>query len=661
MRRTKIWTISIFLIPLLIVIPINMIITPLTTLETENKDINEELKISTESGGGYLMNTDATYSWIEIQSTGNLMTISDEDDESEGISFIANGWTFPFYETLYDAIVVSSNGWMSFPDLGDTNWLCNYIPSVESENIDCVALLAEDLYPGYSGNIYYQFFDSGPNRYLVIEYSQIYNLEEELVGDFEVIFYENGNIKFQYKIIHDIPWLYPIIGLDHGDLTNYNRYDVELPLSSKAIEFTFNQMIEIEYGFNFNIEDTFSWLVLDVDHTKMDQAFGINWETDFGLYPDMLINQKTKINISSIMENSTHWEINYNSWDWISKYDTFSSSYDGIDTISYRKEPLNYTSPHLLPNYYPFLLPNHTIVYLTRANLDYYYDQLQLSNYGNIILESHINIGPLEHINVEAIYTSSGILDVLEISKSIYMHISESIYKSFKEVIFLMVRYLEGPKPFYVGVNEGEVYEYGAYYSAKNALPYSMPPPEELPDRIRISVDFIGGEDPEFNRSLVITTLSERWNNTWRNSTIYENYLYRNIENIELVDYMLNQPIYVEPTNIDWDSYALKIQDCFTRTAISFTVTGLNNGIKLSIGVPGYTSEIIATYNSSSGVLDILSYRVSGKEFLTYRLDDFDYKIKGKEVIPGMNCFILYLILLMGIISIAWQIKRKIT
>lgn len=654
MRKVKIWEVSLVLFPIILVLPINIITIPIKIADIENIGSNEDLNISTESGGGYLMNTDATYSWIEIQTTGNLMMISTFDDYSEEISFIGNGWTFPFYETVYESIEVSSNGWMSFTDLGNTGWLCNNIPSAKIENFDCVALLCEDLLPSYSGNIYYQFFGTGPNRYLVIEYRQIYTFEDELVGDFEVIFYENGTIKFQYKIVNDFQWFHPIIGLDHGDLTNYNRYNAELPLNSKAIEFTFNEMIEIEYGLNFNIENTFSWLVLEVNHSKMDQFFGITWETDFGLYPNVLINEKTKINVSSINENSTHWEINYNTWDWIGKNDIFSFSYNGNDSIIYRKEPLNYTIPHILPNRYPFLLPNYTLLYLSRANLDNYYDYITQYNFGNILLESYFHISTYDVI-VDAFYSSSGTLEELKV---IYGYEDDENY--FTEIIFLMVRYIEGPKPFYVGVNEGEIYEYGVFYSVKNAPPgFNQETFENFPDRIRFSVDFIGGEDPEVNRALVIIALSGRINNLWTGEMIFENYLYRTTEDIEFLLYMGQ---YVESITVNWESYALIIENSYNRIIPGiYTVTPLDDGIKLSTGILGYNMEAIITYNSSIGVMNILSQRYNGREFFTYRLNDFDYKIKEAEgAIPGINWYILSLILLAGIISIAWYIKKKI-
>ena len=77
------------------------------------------------------------------------------------------------------------------------------------------------------GDVYYQFFGTAPNRYLVIEYHQVAEVDYYDPQTMEAIFYENGDIHFQYKsIIIDSTWSYPnaVVGLDHGDLINYNVY-----------------------------------------------------------------------------------------------------------------------------------------------------------------------------------------------------------------------------------------------------------------------------------------------------------------------------------------------------------------------------------------------------------------------------------------------------
>ncbi|GAG98258.1 unnamed protein product, partial [marine sediment metagenome] len=190
------------------------------------------------------MDTEAIYSWDEISLTGTNMTLSESDDAYEAISFTS--WNFTFYETEYDTIYVSSNGWMSFTYSTPTSPY-GYIPGYTLENLDCVALywnnLLTDDSMGGKGSIYYEFLPS-PNR-LVIEYDNIGGYDPDFSGTFEVIFYELGNIKFQYKNLDNFTYYVGEAGLDHGDGLNYNtftEYFYQNPsISSEAIEFTFDQ------------------------------------------------------------------------------------------------------------------------------------------------------------------------------------------------------------------------------------------------------------------------------------------------------------------------------------------------------------------------------------------------------------------------------------
>ncbi len=355
------------------------------SLDTENDiNFNENLKKSDENGGGYEMNTNAPYSWIEIQSTGTHMsTISNEDDDYESISLISQGWSFTFYETSYDTLYVSSNGYMSFGNSypGDTG---GNIPDFSEDNKDTIALVWDDLNPSEGGDIYYQFFGTSPNRYLVIEYYQVVDYYDELqIGDCEVILYENGNIKFQYKSLND--HISPEIGLDHGDMTNFNRYDPTLPLNSKAIEFNFDEMDTISFTLNVNVGDEYSYIMNKFDDVGMELFFGNEWEQSFGLLPNPSRGYKTKIKVTSIETNSSFWKINYESWDWVYRKDQFGSSAIGSDYILHRRDPTEYVEVHNMTHYFPFFIPQPNDIYISFAKLsnfyyinDYYYDDLYI-------------------------------------------------------------------------------------------------------------------------------------------------------------------------------------------------------------------------------------------------------------------------------------------
>ncbi len=341
-----------------------------------------ELEPSSESGGGYTMNTETSYSWVEISSTGAIMTdISDADEEYQTIVFPT--WKFNFYGREYDKIHVSLYGWMSFtcstPDSQNID-----IPSYHIHNYDCVAVCMtgidtdESNYGG--GTIYYQFLSS-PDR-LVIEYENVFNDEwedSEEIGTFEVIFYASGNILFQYHHINDVP-IDPIVGLDHGDGINYNVFtglsDENLPLSSKAISYAFNALIPVPISINYSVNDEQEWIVSKINRDKMDLWFGTSWENDFGLLANPNRGEKTKIKIVTIATNDTHWELNYSSYSWTPRFHAYSSVPSGNSSLVYHRDPLNYTQEHELPNYFPLIVPKPAPIYLFRANLSNFYEDL---------------------------------------------------------------------------------------------------------------------------------------------------------------------------------------------------------------------------------------------------------------------------------------------
>lgn len=332
----------------------------------------KELRTSTASGGGYIMDPDASYNWFEISSTGTKLNgISESDNNYE---IIPLPWNFTFYDQEFEQIYVSSNGWLSFSGNDVSDSYCSGIPELNDENEDMVALFYTDLNLDDTnqggGDVYYQSFNS-PNR-LIIEYRDVYHDDTaDKVGTFEVIFYESGTIKFQYYL-EDLDFSYKI-GLDHGDLTNYNYFDEwsssDVPISSKAIEFTFDQMEPIDYSINAAIGNEYSWIVTDLDNEKMNMMFGTEWEGTLDLPNNPKLGEKMKIEISTITDNSTHWDIHYNTWDWTNRLENFSGMCDGNDHILFKQDPLTYNQKHNLTNIIPFIMPVPAILYLKYANL----------------------------------------------------------------------------------------------------------------------------------------------------------------------------------------------------------------------------------------------------------------------------------------------------
>ena len=96
----------------------------------------------------------------------------------------------------------------------------------------------------------------------------------------------------------------------------------------------------------------------------------VNWEKDFGLPPNITKFFKTKINITTVIENSTHWSFNYAFWDWPHRNSSFGSVSYLSNTTAYRKDPFNYSKEHALKNIFPLFIPQPSDFYLEFANLD---------------------------------------------------------------------------------------------------------------------------------------------------------------------------------------------------------------------------------------------------------------------------------------------------
>ncbi|MFX1378907.1 MAG: hypothetical protein ACFFA4_07410 [Promethearchaeota archaeon] len=586
---------------------------------------NSDLRTASSNGGGYIMNYSAAYSWIEISISGTRMNISNENDGYEAISFISEGWNFTYYETQYNNIYVSTNGWMSFTNLGDTQSICAPIPDLSDKNIDCVALLCSDLSPINGGEIYYEFRGSAPNNYLVIEYHNIYSDDNNYIGSFEVIFHQAGMVKFQYQNINYLSQYHTIVGLDHGDLTNYNYYSGinknNLPYINKAIEFTFNEISEINYSLNVAIDNEYTWIVAEVDDYIMGKIFGSNWERIYGFLPDPEKFSKFKVNITTIAENSTHWDINYSIWNWTNKDNNFNITPDGNDLLVFRKEPLNYTSPHNLTHIFPFFIPTPIFHYLNRSNLTESYSRI--SNYGsdgdyvelgdNIMSSTIINGHNIE-FGRNAHYNKYGLLDWMD-----FYYLNQSWENAEEKSIFTIYNFYDAPKPLFIGVNESDIYNYGVFYSERNAPQIPLRNYSKMPNIFSLKINFIGGFDTYFNRSLIIINNSQAISminpfSAEKHPEIY--YLPQNLTRFTLLNRI------ILPMDVNWA----------TLDFIRSDIISISNGFIMSLTILDDIIQFEYTY-TSIGLLNTYSEYNNGKEYFTVRFNNFTYQIDDSDPI----------------------------
>ncbi len=172
--------------------PIGSNYTPFTGFKS-GSDAFGYTYLSTQDGDSIAFN------WIEISATGTPIALTDDSYYTQALSFL-----FPFYLDNYDSIDINSNGTIAFHGdyfgYGNTTLPTNAYDGPW----DLICMFWDDLNPGNFGQVYFQDFGT----YAVIEFDSIPRYGSSVGNTFEVILYDNGDIKLQYLQV-----------LDYGDAT----------------------------------------------------------------------------------------------------------------------------------------------------------------------------------------------------------------------------------------------------------------------------------------------------------------------------------------------------------------------------------------------------------------------------------------------------------
>ena len=183
------------LVLFMLVISLMLVTVPIAGADSGGPDsYGYTYKDSDEPGG-------PVYGWVEISGTGSTGPSSDDSYVTVPV-----GFDFSLYGNTYNVIVISSNGYLTFPYLGfdGENTGGNCIPSSESDYPDLfIAPFWDDLDPEYiGGTIYYETRGTAPNRQFIVEWDGIYHCcySTQSSVTFEAILYEgSSDILFQYQ------------------------------------------------------------------------------------------------------------------------------------------------------------------------------------------------------------------------------------------------------------------------------------------------------------------------------------------------------------------------------------------------------------------------------------------------------------------------------
>ncbi|MBI2930615.1 MAG: hypothetical protein HYY16_03105 [Planctomycetes bacterium] len=146
--------------------------------------------------------TGPTFIWDDISTSGTALTLVFTPDD--GTATVTIPWTFTFFGTGYNAVVVSANGLLDFGGTGSGEYVNQDLPNGTVPNA-IVAAFWQDLHAG-TGDVRWQVLGSAPNRRLVISWNGVTHYPDTSPNrfTFQVALYEQSSgIRIQYQTMAD--------------------------------------------------------------------------------------------------------------------------------------------------------------------------------------------------------------------------------------------------------------------------------------------------------------------------------------------------------------------------------------------------------------------------------------------------------------------------
>ena len=148
-----------------------------------------------------------TFNWIDISTTGTALGAGDDWCSGSSASTLYYlGFSFPYYDQVKDSISICSNGTIVLENPYDYQGLSNAaLPDSGYGPNGFIAVMWDDLNPADASadDIYFQAFSTCPDGYsgacAVIQYHNVPRYGGSVYMNFEVVLYDNGDIKLQYN------------------------------------------------------------------------------------------------------------------------------------------------------------------------------------------------------------------------------------------------------------------------------------------------------------------------------------------------------------------------------------------------------------------------------------------------------------------------------
>ena len=189
-------------------------------------------------------------------------------------------------------------------------------------------------------------------------------------------------------------------------------------LSLMIFSLTLSNVAAINFSFGFVEEEEIIWKCRINNSVEMNNIFGFGWDSS-GLFQGIEQGALMKWKLSSITNNGTSFNLEFNTWSWRIEEDWSGS--DGSLHYSFYTNPVDYPDnlnfSMNLP-FLPFIFPIPIGDYLEGLNLSNLYnmDTRVLSTINIVLPRDFISTDlPSQDVNIIAIYNGNGILNFYKI------------------------------------------------------------------------------------------------------------------------------------------------------------------------------------------------------------------------------------------------------
>jgi hypothetical protein len=225
---------------------------------------NDEKRFSVDVlKGAHTGRSPLNYAWVDSDTTGGPTFAWIDTNGFNRVNLDDNGYIaipfepgthFPYYDSTYDYVLVSANGWVALGGSnpgGDMDTVPDKLPVPTVPN-RCVYAWWDNLAQGSrfgGGLVHYRWFGVEPNRYMVIVFNDVNRVGTDTANGitFELIFRENGTILCQYKdvVTGDLNFdngKNASIGLENKDGSDGLNYLYARPPMSTAVNDRANRL-----------------------------------------------------------------------------------------------------------------------------------------------------------------------------------------------------------------------------------------------------------------------------------------------------------------------------------------------------------------------------------------------------------------------------------